>query len=406
MRRFIWLLLVLVISVWLGLQIAKDPGLAFFSYRDWSVEMPLWAALVGLFIILFLFYLIIDLFGGIDNIFYRIGRWLRGRQKARSYSKTTRGLIALIEGQWKKAEKCLLAGIQQSDTPLINYLALAKAAHEQAAYDRQEIYLQDAHRVTAHAEIAVGLMQAQFQIEQGQFEQALATLMHLQAREPSHSLVLKLLERVYVHLGDWNQVLKLLPSLYKSNALTSDQFELLEQTTYIQLLKATMNHPEGIAELRAVWNRMPRKLQKNPQLLGCYAQQLMFYPGETIDVIDLLNKSLKKSWNADLIKLYGLINTIDPIQQLVTAERWVTLYPNQALLFLTLGRLSMRCQLWGKARSYFEKSLALEESAIAYFEYGKLLEQLGETSTAYRDGLVFLLNREAHFVLASVNRDG
>ncbi len=392
MRRFIWLLFVLVISVWLGLQIAKDPGTAFFSYRQWSIEMPLWFALLALILLLAVCYFIWYLLSGIDRFFYRWGNWWRWRRKTQSYSKTNRGLIELIEERWKKAENDLTAGIAQSDAPLINYLALAKAAHEQAAYDRQENYLHRAQTVAADAEVVVGLMQAKFQIDQGQFEQALATLNHLQTIVPRHALMLKLLERVYVHLGEWQNVLKLLPSLYKAKVITSEQLTLLEQKTYVELLKASTNHPEGMASLQAIWHSMPRRLQKDPKLLGCYAQQLLFYPDETVEAAALLNKSLKKSWDPDLVRLYGLLNTGDTVQQLVQAERWLMRYPDQPLLLLTLGRLAMRCQLWGKARSYFEESLKLKESAAAYLEYGRLLDQLGETSTAYRDGLVFLMN--------------
>jgi len=390
MRRFIWLLLVLIISVWLGLQIAKDPGLAFFSYRQWSVEMPLWAALFSLIIVLFLFYLFGCLLSSIDSSFYRWGNWLRWRRKNQSYSKTNRGLIELIEGHWKKAENYLIAGIDQSDAPLINYLALAKAAHEQAAYDRRDTYLCKAHAVAAQAEVAIGLTQAQFQINQGQLEQALATLNHLRIIAPQHGLVLKLVERIYVHLADWQNLLKLLPCLYKAKVVTSEQFTLLEQKTYAELLKSTANYPEGLVSLQDIWHKMPRQLQKTPQLLGCYAQQLLRYPKQTGEVVELLDKSLKKSWNADLVKIYGLLDTADPVKQLTQAERWLIRYPSQALLFLTLGRLSVRCQLWGKACRYFEESLKLEKSAVTYLEYGKLFEQLGDSVSAlqaYRSGL-------------------
>jgi HemY protein len=50
----------------------------------------------------------------------------------------------------------------------------------------------------------------------------------------------------------------------------------------------------------------------------------------------------------------------------------------------------MRCQLWGKARNYFENSLKLQASQETYIEYGKLLEVLGEQTAAvqsYREGL-------------------
>lgn len=391
MRRFIWLLLVLIISVWLGLQVAKDPGLAFFSYRQWSVEMPLWVALLGLIIAQFLFYLVGCLLRGIESSFYRWGNWWRWHRKNQSYSKTNRGLIELIEGHWEKAENYLTAGLSQSDAPLINYLALAKAAHEQGAYDRRDSYLCKAHAVAAQAEVAIGLTQAQFQINQGQLEQALATLNHLRMIAPKQGLVLKLIERIYVHLADWQNVLKLLPSLYKAKVVTSEQRALLEQNTYAELLKSAANHSSGLVSLRDIWGKMPRQLQKDPHLLGCYAQQLSLYPGQVEEVAELLSKSLKKSWDANLVVLYGVLDTADPIKQLAQAEDWLSRYPNQALLFLTLGRLSMRCQLWGKAGSYFEESLKLEENAVTYLEYGKLLEQLKNPVSAlqiYRKGLV------------------
>ena len=49
----------------------------------------------------------------------------------------------------------------------------------------------------------------------------------------------------------------------------------------------------------------------------------------------------------------------------------------------------------GKARSYFESSLAIAPSAEAYADYARLLEQLGENTTAlqkYREGLTLILN--------------
>lgn len=83
-------------------------------------------------------------------------------------------------------------------------------------------------------------------------------------------------------------------------------------------------------------------------------------------------------------------------RQLVIAGAWLKMYGQQPELLLTLGRLCMRVQLWGKARDYFEKCLALGPDAEASLEYGKLLEQLDEPNAAmqkYRDGLARLTER-------------
>lgn len=393
MRRFIWILIVLIFSVWLGLQVAKDPGLAFFSYRNWSVEMPLWFALLSFISVLMIFYLATRFFDQIDTSIYRWKNWLKWRRKNKAYSKTNRGLIEILEGHWKNAEYYLKEGLAQSDAPLLNYLALAKSAHEQKAYDRRDSYLRKAHAAAPQADVAIGLTQAHLQLSQGQLEQALATLNHLRSVAPKHAFVLKLLERVYVHLGDWKSLLKLLPDLYRAKIVTREQLSQLELKTYTELLKSASQQVDNLTAVYDVWQSIPRKLQAQPQLIYIYANQLMRYPDKADEAEELIYKSLKKSWDKELVKLYGQLAITDAKKQLAHAENLLKRYDKQAVLLLTLGKLAVRCQLWGKARAYFEESLALELNRETYVECGKLFEQLGDADAAlqcYRDGLMLL----------------
>ncbi|MCD6055741.1 MAG: hemY [Gammaproteobacteria bacterium] len=68
MRKLLLLLLVLLLSVWLGLQIAADPGYALFTYRGWSIEMPLWLAFAADLILFFILYSLIRLIIGIRRL--------------------------------------------------------------------------------------------------------------------------------------------------------------------------------------------------------------------------------------------------------------------------------------------------------------------------------------------------
>jgi HemY protein len=391
MRRFIWILIILIFSVWLGLQIAKDPGLAFFSYRHWSVEMPLWFALFSFIVLLLVLYTIIRFFNQIDASFYRWKSWLKWRRKNKSFNKTNRGLIEALEGQWKNAEYYLNEGLAQSDAPLINYLALAKSAHEQKAFDRRDTYLRKAHLAAPQADIAIGIMQVQLQLNQGQLEQALATLDHLRHVAPRHALVLKLLERVYIHLGDWRHVLEIAPCLYKAKVITRDELTKLELHVYNELLNSTTNRSDHLTALQTIWRSIPKKLQTNPPLVYSYTHQLVVYPEQSIEAEELIYKTLKKSWDARLARLYGTIILPNTKIQLTHAESLLKRYGKQAMLLLTLGKISVQCQLWGKARTYFEESLHLEANQETYMEYGKLLEHLGDLPGAmnsYREGLL------------------
>lgn len=391
MRRFLWLLIILFVSVWLGLKISQDPGYALFTYGHWTVEMPLWFAVIAVLIILIVLYGILRFFDNIDFSLYRLKNWLRWRRKYKSYNKTNRGLVELLEGRWRHAEHYLLEGVNQSDAPLINYLAAAKAAQEQGAFDRRDTYLRKAHHLAPQSEVAIGLTQAQLQYEQGQLEQALATLGHLRTLAPKNVAVIKLLEKVYVRLSDWAALLKLLPFLRKAKVITNDQLGRFEINTYHEMLRAAGQKSDVLNAVKQAWDVVPKKFHDQPELVGEYAKLMLPYPEMAPELEALINRVLKKTWDTELVRLYGLLQGVDYKKQLSHAESWYKQHGNQPTLLLTLGRLCMRCQLWGKARGYFETSLKLEANPETFAEYGKLLEQLGETNLAmqnYHDGLV------------------
>jgi HemY protein len=391
MRSFLVMLIIFIVSVFLGLKIAEDPGFAFFSYKNWSMEMPLWFAILSLVILFFLTFWIVHMFDRVDFSLYRFRNWRRLRQKNKSYSKTNRGLVELMEGNWHSAEDYLVDGIAQSDAPLINYLAAAKAAHEQGAYEKRDSYLRKAHVVAPQAELAIGLTQARLLFEQGQLEQALAKLRPLLVIAPKQKMVLKLLERVYVHLGNWDELLKLLPSLRKAKLIDNAEMEIFEKKIYVQLLNNVENTKGGEAGARAIFSKLPRKFQKDPEVVCAYAKLLLPYPATANELESMLSRVISQEWNGEAVRLYGLLPLTNPTKQFTKAEGWLKKYPDHAILLLTVGRLAMRCQLWGKARDYYEHSLRLDVVPEAFVEYGKLLEKLGEHSAAiknYRDGLL------------------
>ncbi|HET7133602.1 MAG TPA: heme biosynthesis protein HemY, partial [Gammaproteobacteria bacterium] len=106
-----------------------------------------------------------------------------------------------------------------------------------------------------------------------------------------------------------------------------------------------------------------------------------------------LKAALKRNWNAALVAAYGEVRGDEPAKQLQTAEGWLKTYPEDAVLLTSAARLCMANELWGKARSYLESSLALGPSPETYALYGRLLAQLGEgegAAVAYRAGLALV----------------
>ena len=123
---------------------------------------------------------------------------------------TRKGLIEYSEGYWQKAKNHLIQALPNTDTPLLNYLTAARAAQKMGDSQLRDHYLREAQQSMPEAKIAVELTQAQLQLANHQWEQALATLRHLHDLAPQHPYVLKLLMNLYKEVRDWPQLIAIL----------------------------------------------------------------------------------------------------------------------------------------------------------------------------------------------------
>lgn len=113
----------------------------------------------------------------------------------------------------------------------------------------------------------------------------------------------------------------------------------------------------------------------------------------------VLSQALDKYWYDSWVRLYGLIPSPNAAAQLKKAEKWLRSNKHTAssALLLTLGRLSLRNRLWGKARDYLEQSLAIAPSAEGYAELGRLHEFLGDFilgESCYKQGILKLVGQD------------
>lgn len=381
-------LAVMLASVALTLLVNKDNGYVLIGYGAWTLEGSLAFFVLFNMLLFFLFYLTVRGIRGLWTMPQNVRAWNHHRLSRRARSQLTRGLVQLAEGRWQEAEKSLLRHAESSDTPLLNYLAAARAAQAQGAHERRDNYLHRAHESMPSADVAVGLTQAELQLSHHQMEQALATLMHLRSISPKHRYVLKLLKSLYESLNDWPQLSELLPELRKHKVFPPSELQEVELNVQVHLLRQAANDPNG-NRLPTLWESMARTLRSNPMLVHEYAA-LQIKRGRGADVEGLIRETLNHQWNTDLIALYGFLEGEEPTRMLANGEKWLAQRPKDPRLLLALGRLAMRGRLWGKARSYFEASIGESASPEAYRELGALLDQLDESDQAsgcFRKGL-------------------
>ncbi|HUO82025.1 MAG TPA: heme biosynthesis HemY N-terminal domain-containing protein [Gammaproteobacteria bacterium] len=372
-----------------------DAGYVLINVRGYLVEMSVPALLLILALLYFAIRLAVHLVMAPRRLGEAAGRF-RAR---RAHEVFARGLLEMAEGNFTKGERLVTRGVRRSDTPVVNYLAAARAAQLRGAPERRDNWLRMAYEQSPHGTDAVLLTQAELQIADGQHEQALATLRQLEERSPNQPRGLALLAGLYAGLGDWDSLRDLLPRIAGRRAVDAATLEAWTIATHRHALESA---PADGARIEGLWRSVPRAYQHSPALLRPYLEALA-RSGRTAAAEKTLRKALKREWDGSLALLYGDLETDDPAAQLQHAEEWLKIRGDDPDLLLAAARIAMRNELWGKARSYLESSLAIQPRAVAYQLYGRLLEKLGEAAsaaTAFRSGLALATDRDADSVPA------
>jgi HemY protein len=381
MRYGVWALAALVVGAFGAHFLLQDRGYVLISFVGYNIEM----SVPVLALALVLLYAGVRLLLRLWRAPRQLGEAIAVQRTRRAGMRLARGLIHLTEGDFRRSERLLTDGLKGSDARVVNYLMAARAAEAQGSAERRDEWLALAREADPRAEVAVLLTQAELKLRAGEHRAALATLERVAERKPGHAGCLALMAEACLAQDDRDRLAGLLPRLAKSR---------LDPDRLAPLLANALEAMRGVAafdrpRLNAVWSPLPLGLRRRPELIRARALLLdRFGRGE--EALRSLAAALKHSFDRELVTAYAEIRGPDPQRQLRRAEAWLRQYPENAALLLAAARLCMANELWGKARSYLESSLALAPEPASYALYGELLDRLGEhdeAARAYQAGL-------------------
>ena len=391
-KLFIIILIALLAGVAVVALIETDPGYILLAYGNYTLESSLWVGLLVLALFTFAAYFLLRLVRKLLSGQNSLAGWLGNRQSRKSSRLTNQGLFSFIEGSWSRSRRQLLGGVKGNNSPVLNYLGAARASHALNEPDKAQEYLEAARNAQSGADVVVELTQAQMHLSSGEYKLALAVLEKSRSSIAKHPHVLELMYKAHSGLGDWSDVEKLLPEMKKHKTLEDDELQKLERKTYASLLKdsASVASDNKATQLQAQWQKLPAKLKKDQEFSRAYVA-LLVQCGDVGSAEKIILRSLKKEWDTQLVRQYGLMKCANTGKQLSQAERWLAAHDGDAELLLCLGRLCVRDSLWGKARDYFEASYRLQHSAEICAELGRLLYGMGEEKVGaayFREGLL------------------
>ncbi|PHS20469.1 MAG: hypothetical protein COA86_00525 [Kangiella sp.] len=413
MKWKIVFLVALIVGALGGSWLKNLPGFVIIAYEKTSYEMRLWVAVAIILFIWSLFLLFGILLRSLLTSAGKMKGWQGGRQWKKARKQTIQGMLAFSEGRWLQSEKAMIAAAKQSDTKLVNYLIAAQAAQYQKAegqnsVERRDAYLRAAHKLEPSAGVAIGITQAQLQLDNCQNELALATLNELKIKSPNHPFLIKLLCVAHQRLNDWGSIVALLPAIKKFKVHNEEKLDGLENESVQNLLNSIAENNE-LEKLKDVWQKLPSHLRKKESnqlhfimLLTKFEQ--MEEAERLIKPFFKKNAVFKEADNdackdnlTKVIRLFGKIKLTNSSQQFNFLENWYTQSkeaPSET--YLSLGKIAFNAELWGKARFYLERSLQANPSAETYLMMANTLKKLNDHELAgecFKQGLEFVVNK-------------
>ncbi|MDF2155918.1 heme biosynthesis HemY N-terminal domain-containing protein [Vibrio sp. CAU 1672] len=380
MIRLIFLFVVLGAGLFAGTQFSGQQGYVLISIANTTLEMSVTtlvvfviAALAALFLLEYLIKKVIYTSSATWNYFS-----MRKMRRSRRY--TNEGIIRLLEGDWKGAEKKVTRWANHHDMPLLCYLVASEAAQGQGDKAKRDRYLALASE-QENAQLAVELTRAKQFVRDNDYTAAFDTLQTLKGQYPNNTIVLNLLKTTYIQLKLWQPLIDLLPQLNKANLIKDDEQAELIQQAQCGLLHEVAQQ-QGSEGLIAHWNGLPRKVKHNSHLIACFAKELIARKADS-EAFTVLKESVKKYPSAELYRLLPDLNVPDVHPVIVFLEDVVKKDPENAAAHSALAHFFFRQEKWQPAQTHFEIALKLRSDVSDYAFLADTLEKQNLTKAAH-----------------------
>jgi HemY protein len=398
------LLLLLVLALLVGALVVWvlqfGSGYVLLSFAELTIEMSAWTGLIiYLAATVLLFWLLLTWRWIVSAGGFR--SWWRNRRSARNQNQTAEGLLLFAGDDWQEAAKLLSQSAYKSSMPVVNLLFAARAAADNEQFDQARQVLQRLKVSYPKSRFVADKALAETHLLQERPEEALKILQAVYAENPRDKGLLRLLADAHYLAENWTAAQKMLGDLKRFQAVNDQDLANLEQDVYCNLLDCSGLDSRGTlsekrAQLEDIWYLIPRKHQREPQIIACYAASLgRVKLAEKQQV--LLTKSLNRQWHPQLVTQFGELESESPEKQLMVAEKWLVQHGEDADLLLALGRICQRLKFWGKAKDYFTTAVKLRPSVQGSIYLASVLEKIGDSNAsaeAYKQGLLAALEQE------------
>ena len=380
MRLAIWSVLLAAVAVGIALIARQSTGYVVIVAAPYRIELSLNLLVFLVLAGYFAFYFLTRLVATLVAIPARVRAYREERVRSRLRQSLNEALLAFFQGRYASAEKCAATALAGDETKGVAAIIAARSAHELGRFSEREQFLDQAKSGEPGVDQARLTTLADLLVSQGRHEEALAVLKDLSARDARNLRLLRLKLQAEQATRDWDEVLATTTALVKLGGIGPAEASTARRAAHLGSLSRKAQDGQALA---AYWKQLPQEMRIDPAVAAT-AVRYHLAIGGTAEAQAIIEETLERDWNASLVALYGEAAGADALPQIQRAERWLRDHARDPALLLALGKLCMRQELWGKAQSYIEASLALEPTHDGHMTLAALMERIGKPQEAVR----------------------
>ena len=380
MKGLLWLLAAFALAAGISVAMRENEGYLLFVYAPWRIELSL-----NLFVVLLLAafagaYFVVRVVAHALRLpaYVRAFRARQGERRARE--ALDQSLQALYEGRFGRAAKLAGRAHDLGQSRALAALVAASASQRMRNFTQGDTWIARARAAEPDWRQATLAAEAQLLLDERRYDDARAVLLELHAGGARHIATLSALLRGRQGRADWSEVIRIARLLEKRDAMPREALDGIVTNARVAMLSRKTLDSRSLADY---WRSIPAAEQRRARIAAAAARAWMQL-GDGRAAQLAIENALAATWNPELVLLYGESRDDEAIARIERAEAWLKDRPQDAELLLTLGRLCAHRELWGKARSYLEASLALHPVRDAHIALARLCDRIGLAQEADR----------------------
>jgi len=375
LRALIWVVMIIAIAVGLTLLARHSTGYVLVVSPPYRIELSLNLLLLLLVAAFGVFYFVVRMIAATLGLPAQIREFRAARRCRKARATLASALREYFAGRYARAEKAAQRALDMGEQPDLSAIVAARAAHGLRAYDRRDDYLSRAAAAAGHNDPTQVVTEAELLLEQRRSQEALDALRRL--RRP-HTAALRLELRAQQEMRNWEQTFTLVNELQRRKVFDAEEATEIRRAALIENLRRNALDMTGLEE---AWRKMSAK-ERTDHRIAAAAARCFIALGGCAQAHRIIEEALESSWDSDVVALYAECDGGDARQRIERAESWLKSYPRDAVLLLALGKLCAASELWGKAQSYLEASIAINPTYSAHLALADLHETLGNAEVA------------------------